>query len=224
MATLRPHFLGPARLRLPVRRPQADRDAQSVALVLGCLIGVAIAWQAVLSDGARELLLQRAAGLVASAGPVAIPDATALLSAPDLPATVDAAALATPTAAPPTALPERLALREETVPPGAFLVLTFALNSSYLSADGFQRLRRFAATLPADRPLRFELAATVSDDPVRGARAGEEQQYHRWLAERRLQRIADWLSRRLGRDVEITRRFIPHDRSRRVSIRVHPVA
>jgi hypothetical protein len=62
------------------------------------------------------------------------------------------------------------------------------------------------------------LQATVSDDRVKGATLKEAQRYNRWLAERRLERVASWLRQHARAELAIEPGFIDQDRSRRVTI------
>jgi len=62
-------------------------------------------------------------------------------------------------------------------------------------------------------------------DTVVGATSPEEaRRYNRWLAERRLHRVREWLDENAaGRQIEIEPAFKPDDNSRRIVVRVAPV-
>ena len=63
-------------------------------------------------------------------------------------------------------------------------------------------------------------------DTVVGASTPEEaRRYNRWLAERRLDRIREWLEQNVkDRQLEIEPAFQANDSSRRVVVRVAPIS
>jgi hypothetical protein len=224
---------------------QTDDSVYTLALVAGCLVGIGLAWQAVLSDGARERVIDRlfgwdeggAASAVDSARrPVSVPDASPKAPAVETHATapepsiMSVAAVERP-ARPAPPLPERLELGEVEVLPAygqAVSTITteivFAMNSSFLVPADIAVLRRIVGAVPASGPFRLSLAATVSDDPVKNGPPAEAQRYNRWLAQRRADRIAEWLRRQTGDRARIEIDFLPHDSSRRVRIGVWQVS
>jgi outer membrane protein OmpA-like peptidoglycan-associated protein len=106
------------------------------------------------------------------------------------------------------------------------VVITFATNSSYFPPGTTRRLRTLLGNLAADGRYRVQLEVGVSgSDTVVGAKSPEEaRQYNRWLAERRLDRVREWLGdNAAGRQIEIEPAFQPDDNSRRVVVRVAPV-
>jgi hypothetical protein len=106
------------------------------------------------------------------------------------------------------------------------VVITFATNSSYFPPGTARRLRTLLGNLAADGRYRVQLEVGVSgSDTVVGAKSPEEaRQYNRWLAERRLDRVREWLGENAaGRQIEIEAAFQPDDNSRRVVVRVAPV-
>jgi hypothetical protein len=106
------------------------------------------------------------------------------------------------------------------------VVITFATNSSYFPPGTTRRLRSLLGSMAEDRAYRVQLAVGVSgSDTVVGAKSPEEaRQYNRWLAERRLDRVREWLDENAaGRQIEIEPAFQPDDNSRRVVVRVAPV-
>ncbi|MFL5335641.1 MAG: hypothetical protein ACJ8H8_21275 [Geminicoccaceae bacterium] len=54
----------------------ADQRAYAKALLLGCLIGIGVSWQAVLSDGVRQHIYRGIGDLASAAGRILIPDWT----------------------------------------------------------------------------------------------------------------------------------------------------
>ena len=101
--------------------------------------------------------------------------------------------------------------------------IQFDSDSSYLNPAAIAALRRFAQALPATGSWLVELHATVGDragalPPERAAA------YNRWLAERRQGRIETWLATRDGTPaLELRRSLMPHDETRRVVLRAHPL-
>ena len=177
----------------------------------GCLLGIGISWQAVLSEGARDRLV---AGLF---GPAEEAAARMEVAAPR-------PAMA---ASPAPVLPERLLLDERTpaaaVPgPQGTTEIVFAVNSSFLLPADEVELRRFVASLPERGRLRLAIAASVSDEPLRNGDDAGAERYNRWLAGRRAERVADWLRRQLGKRAAIATELVPHDPSRRVTVAARP--
>jgi hypothetical protein len=125
-------------------------------------------------------------------------------------------------------LPERLMLPEEVEPPlpapapavaetpAVELEIVFDINSSFLPPGAVAALEDVLGRLPVGGSASLALQASVSDDGVRGGRAGEAQRYNRWLAERRLERVAAWLREHARLDLAIEPGFREHDPSRRV--------
>ena len=127
-------------------------------------------------------------------------------------------------------LPDRLELDEDEILPARRQAeptitteIAFAMNSSFLVPADIAILRRVVGTVPASGPFRLNLAATVSDDPVKNGPPAEAQRYNHWLAQRRADRVAEWLRRQTGDRAHIEIDFLPHDSSRRVRIGVWPV-
>ena len=132
-------------------------------------------------------------------------------------------------------LPDRLALTDMEVPlpvesaaplpPSPVLAFDvgFEINSSFLSAPAIADLRRAVAGLPQGGSYRVELTATVSDDGVKEADAKAAQRYNRWLAERRIARVGDWLQQHSRTRLAVHASYLPHDPSRRVVVRLKPV-
>ncbi|MEZ5865982.1 MAG: hypothetical protein R3D25_18625 [Geminicoccaceae bacterium] len=131
-------------------------------------------------------------------------------------AEVDAPEIRTPIPRRPSHLSARLP-SERTVSPAAGaatiepLTLTFADNSSYLSAGDSTRLRRFAVAL--DRPCRLVLTATVAGGDI-------DTEYAAWLAQRRLDRVAAMLRDLVAEGVQLEYALQPSDARRQVSLAV----
>ncbi len=101
--------------------------------------------------------------------------------------------------------------------PGPAIV--FAVNSSYFSGTASRELRAFVDRLPADAEVEIELAAAVGTGDVRDADAGEARRYNAWMAERRLQRVAEWLQSHAGaRQLKLNERYVENDPSREVRL------
>ncbi len=103
--------------------------------------------------------------------------------------------------------------------PGS-LELVFDTNSSYLPKGAVAELRAFLKALPAGTPSELELVAAVGGADVKESSGASGVRYNRWLAERRLNRVADWLKENAGgRRLKITTGYQEDDPSRRVTLR-----
>ena len=102
------------------------------------------------------------------------------------------------------------------------LAITFAMNSSYFPADASRELRAFLDSLPSEGPLEIELSGAVGTSGVRGASGEEAQRYNAWMAERRIERVVEWLEKNAGgRQMTFTERLVEDDPSRQVRLRAH---
>jgi hypothetical protein len=180
------------------------------------------------------------------------PPAQALPQPPDPPAAPQATELAAPeppapplpapgaTVAEPSALEESLlalaspeaAVAPEAVPGSTAdaaagepaLAITFDVNSSFFPNGAGRELAAFAATLQGGKSYEIELAAAVSAEALRRPAADNGLAYNRWMAERRMSRVADWLRRHVdGGPVHIKQSYVENDESRRVTVRVRPL-
>jgi hypothetical protein len=107
------------------------------------------------------------------------------------------------------------------------VVITFATNSSYFPPGTARRLAALLGNMAAGGSYRVQLEVGVSgSDTVVGATSPEEaRQYNRWLAERRMSRVREWLDENASdRQLEIEPTFQADDNSRRVVVRIAPVS
>jgi len=155
------------------------------------------------------------------------PLATAAV-APAAPATATAAAAADDDAAaaaePPTTVAaiDADAARGSSPADGSALAIDFEVNSSYFSTGAVRELRAFLDSLPADEPVEIELAGAVGTSGVRGAGDEEAARYNAWMAERRIERVAEWLEQNAGdRRLTLAERLVENDSSRQVRLRVN---
>lgn len=103
--------------------------------------------------------------------------------------------------------------------PGS-LEIVFDNNSSYLPKGAVAELRAFLKALPAGTPSEVELVAAVGGADVKERSGASGVRYNRWLAERRLNRVADWLKENAGgRRLKIITAYQEDDPSRRVTLR-----
>ena len=122
-----------------------------------------------------------------------------------------------PAAAPPVAEPAAASAAQS-------LAIVFDVNSSYLpdSLDG--RLRDLAARLEPGRDYEVELVGSVGNGDVEGKSAEEALRYNRWMAERRMTRVAEFLQKNAkAGDLTIKQDFALNDQSRRVLVEVRPL-
>ena len=123
-----------------------------------------------------------------------------------------------PAAAPPAQpAPEPASVPEK-------LAITFDVNSSYLPASLGGRLRELAEGLEPGRSYRVELVGTVGTGDVAGQSAEEALRYNRWMAERRMSRVAEFLQKTAKAEgLEIRQDFALNDPSRQVVVEVSPI-
>ncbi|MFO1038748.1 MAG: OmpA family protein [Geminicoccaceae bacterium] len=156
-----------------------------------------------------------------AAGPEAVPT-----PAPPQPPKITVAALEPPKvtapAPPPTASPPaNVRLANAPLPPlkdGTSIEIAFEPDSSYLPEGATAKLAKLLERVPRQQAMRVELAASF--DPAMSA---EETRYDRWLAERRLGRLAEWFDRNAQVKALAVDRSVFEDKGpRRVVVRLHP--
>jgi hypothetical protein len=136
---------------------------------------------------------------------------------------------ATPPSEPPPPPPPKVTAKAEppTGPVAAEegIELVFDNNSSFLPESAARQLKQWVRTLPRAGGYKVEIAAAVGGADVKaGGDPAQAARYARWLADRRLGRVAEWLEKNVqARDLQMQRRFLENDGSRRVVIRVSPV-
>jgi hypothetical protein len=100
------------------------------------------------------------------------------------------------------------------------LTIAFDVNSSFFPSGANRELSAFMDGLPADAALEIELAGAVGTGSVRGADPEEAARYNAWMAERRIERIAEWLEAHAGgRELTLKPRLVDNDPSREVRLR-----
>lgn len=106
--------------------------------------------------------------------------------------------------------------------PDATADVPFDVNSSFLSNAGSRTLRGVAERLREGGRFVVELTASVGGE-VKGASDQQADTYNRWMAERRLGRVTDWLRRNAGGStLEFRRSFVEGDGTPRVAVRIEP--
>jgi hypothetical protein len=155
-----------------------------------------------------------------------LPPAAPETAAPAEPTTRTVAAVARATAATPPRAPQPAGTdgKIETGPEGG-LVITFATNSSYFPPGTGNRLRQLLAEVdPAKRhQLSLQVAVSGSRKVVGAKSAQEAARYNKWLAERRVERVQQWLLENANPDaLSIRPEYLADDESRRVVVRVAP--
>jgi hypothetical protein len=99
------------------------------------------------------------------------------------------------------------------------LVITFDVNSSFFPAGAGRELRAFLQTLPEAEPVALALEVAVGTGDVRGVSGEEARRYNAWMAERRVQRVAEWLAENAGnRPITVTEQLAENDPSREVRL------
>ncbi len=105
------------------------------------------------------------------------------------------------------------------------LVITFPTNSSYFPPDTSTQLGALLHQAANDQRLEVVLEASVSgSEKVVGAESPEEAaQYNHWLAERRVERVRDWLDQNAkGKTLVIKPEYRANDELRQVVVRLVP--
>lgn len=105
------------------------------------------------------------------------------------------------------------------------LAIVFPNNSSYFPPGASQQLRGLLRDLPQSGAYEVVLQSSVSgSEKVVGAETADEaKRYNKWLAERRLERVRDWLDRNAGdHALTIRQDYRANDDSRQVVVEVHP--
>lgn len=116
----------------------------------------------------------------------------------------------------------RMAALAEGEPVGEASV-TFDVNSSFFSGGHSQTLRAFVESLPEGRRYTVRLAVAVGSGDVEDATPEEARRYNRWMAERRADRVEEWLASNAGgRDFVFRREYRENDNSRQVAIEALP--
>ncbi len=105
------------------------------------------------------------------------------------------------------------------------VVITFPTNSSYFPPGTETQLRSLFGELGNDRRYRVVLQTSVSGShKVVGAETPEEaEKYNKWLADRRLDRVREWLGQNV-KDTElvIEPEYLANDDSRQIVVRLQP--
>jgi outer membrane protein OmpA-like peptidoglycan-associated protein len=103
------------------------------------------------------------------------------------------------------------------------LVITFATNSSYFPAGATRQLRQLIAGLESGSKYEVSVQVAVSGSTkVVGARSPQEAAaYNKWLAERRLERVEDWLREHAAAALTFKPEYVT-DESRRVVVQLAP--
>jgi outer membrane protein OmpA-like peptidoglycan-associated protein len=103
------------------------------------------------------------------------------------------------------------------------LVITFATNSSYFPAGATRRLRQLIAGLESGSKYQVSVQVAVSGSTkVVGARSPQEAAaYNKWLAERRLERVENWLREHAAAALTFKPEYVT-DESRQVVVQLAP--
>lgn len=108
--------------------------------------------------------------------------------------------------------------------PPQTLTITFDVNSSYFPDSLNGRLRGLASRLKPGHTYAVELTGSVGNDPVANGDPGDAASYNRWIAERRVDRVADFLrANAKAGDLTMKRAYARNDPSRRVVVKIRPL-
>lgn len=148
----------------------------------------------------------------------AMPEETPVGATAEVPAIV-----VIPQPAPTVAAPEAQPPAEKATL-GTTLAVSFDINSSYFRKMVSRDLETLVDGLAPYRGYEVLLEGSVSAEALRNRPPEEGQAYNRWIADRRMERVADWLRRKLNGSVSITQTYVENDNSRSVTITVKPVS
>jgi hypothetical protein len=110
--------------------------------------------------------------------------------------------------------------------PEGGLIITFATNSSYFPPGAGKRLSQLLSNVDAEKRYEVSLQVAVSGarDVVGAKSPAEAKRYNTWLAERRLERVRQWLLENADPEtVSIRPEYLSDDESRRVVVRLAPI-
>lgn len=191
---------------------QAQADATAGQTRLAELEQQVHALDGLLTGANADVARLRAELQAKAAAPAPAPAADAVTA--EEPAPAGTVAAVEPAAAPPELPP----------PEPERLTITFDVNSSYLPDSLGGRLRALAQGLEPKRRYAVRLVGAVGVGDVAGKSAEEARRYNRWMAERRVDRVADYLQRTAeDSKLKIERAFAANDPSREVLVEVTPV-
>jgi hypothetical protein len=105
------------------------------------------------------------------------------------------------------------------------LAITFATNSSYFPSGAARRLRELIAGMEPGHKYEVALRVAVSGaNKVVGAKSPQEAaSYNKWLAERRLERVQNWLRENAAAEGLSFKPEFVTDESRQVIVRLAPI-
>lgn len=187
--------------------PLTEADTAPIETA-GQMAGEAVAGAAASASGAAQAVEETAAAAAASTMDGLQPETPAVAVAAATPEPVVEQAPAQPAPSAPSA---------------AETAITFAVNSSFFGGNGARTLSQLLDNLDPGQSYRVELSGAVGSDPVRGGDATEARKYNLWMAERRVERIAEWLAENGGaRNLTIDRNYRENDPSRTVNVTVRP--
>ena len=106
------------------------------------------------------------------------------------------------------------------VPP---LAITFDVNSSYLPKGTGRELQAMLRDLPPHGRYEALLEGAVSAEALRSRPEADGHAYNRWIADRRMDRVAEWLRRNMGGSLAVRHAYVENDSSRRVTITLRPI-
>lgn len=106
------------------------------------------------------------------------------------------------------------------------LEITFATNSSYIPNGWSKQLKSFLEHLDEGKSYAVRLETSIDGGGQVAGTSSEDEaaRYNRWLAERRSERVKDWLMKNSkGSTIKIENSELTNDGSRRVTVELSPL-
>ena len=108
---------------------------------------------------------------------------------------------------------------------GATGAVVFDVNSSYFPSNAGSELRSFLAKLGEGGAYEIAVTGAVGSGDVKGVDSAEAARYNRWMAERRVDRVVEWLEKNAGdRKFELRKNLRENDSSRAVVMEARPAS
>ena len=121
----------------------------------------------------------------------------------------------------PTVVAARTTEPAQATPPSGVTPIVFDVNSSWMTDKQRAPLDKLLTGLPASGNVNISLTAAVGAGDVNSKSRTEDEKYNRWMAERRIGRVQEYLqSKAGGRQLTFTSNYRTNDNSRAVEVAI----